>query len=316
MTPRTAIVALGGNALAPSGEPATIADQFRHTRESLAPIIDLIVAGWNVCVVHGNGPQVGDELVRNEIARRDASPLPLGVLVAETAGWIGYMIQQSLDNALRRAGSPRDVVTVITQVEVDRNDPALGAPTKFIGHALSPERAAQVEAEGSTVRPDGAGRMRRVVGSPMPLAVHEASVVKRLLDAGVVVIACGGGGPPIYEDPSLGWEGVDAVIDKDLAAAVLARELGAEILLILTDVDAVYADWGTPAQRPLRRLSVEEAVRMDRAGAFGEGSMAPKIRAAVDFVRRTRGRAIITALSRGREAVRGEAGTTITAELA
>ena len=194
------------------------------------------------------------------------------------------------------------------------HDPALQAPTKFIGHALTPERAEQVRAEGVVVKPDGRGRLRRVVGSPRPLAVHEAPVIRRLLDEGVVVIACGGGGAPIYDDPSLGWEGVDAVIDKDLAAAVLARDLGAELLLILTDVDAVYADWGTPAQRPLRRLSVEEAARMDRAGAFGEGSMAPKIRAAVDFVRRTGGRAIITALSRGRDAVRGEAGTTITAE--
>ncbi len=313
-SPQTAIVAIGGNALAPQGEASTIYDQFRHTRESLAPIVDLVLAGWTVCVVHGNGPQVGDELVRNELARRNASPLPLGVLVAETAGWIGYMIQQSLDNALRRAGHPRDVVTVITQVEVDRHDPALAVPTKFIGHALTPERARQVEAEGYAVRPDARGRLRRVVGSPRPLAVHEAAVVRRLLDQGTIVIACGGGGAPIYDDPSLGWEGVDAVVDKDLAAAVLARDLGAELLLILTDVDAVYADWGTPRQRALRRLTVEEAARMDGAGAFGEGSMAPKVRAAVDFVRRTGGRAIITALARGRDAIRGDAGTTIIPE--
>ncbi len=312
----TAIIALGGNALAPPGEPSTVYDQFRHTRESLAAVVDLVVAGWRVCVVHGNGPQVGDELVRNELARRDASPLPLGVLVAETAGWIGYMIQQSLDNALRRAGHPHDVITVITQVRVDRHDPALAIPTKFIGHALTPARARQVEEDGFAVKPDARGRWRRVVGSPAPLAVHEAGVVRRLLDAGTVVIACGGGGVPVYDDPALGWEGVDAVVDKDLAAAVLARDLDAELLLILTDVDAVYADWGTPQQRPLPRLSVADAVRMDGEGAFGEGSMAPKIRAATDFVRRTGGRAIITALSRGRDAVRGEAGTTITPEQA
>jgi len=310
---RTAVVALGGNALAPSGANATIYDQFRHTRQSLGPIVELTLDGWGVCVVHGNGPQVGDELVRNEAAREQASPLPLGVLVAATAGWIGYMIQQSLENALKHAGIPTSVATVVTQVEVDPADPALRNPTKFIGRALSAERAREVEAEGHVVRPDGHGNLRRVVGSPAPRAIRELPAIKRLVESSMVVVACGGGGAPVYEHPTLGWEGIDAVVDKDLAAAVLARDLGAELLLILTDVDAVYADWGTPRQRPLSRLSVEEAVRMDAQKAFGEGSMAPKIRAAVDFVRRTGGRAIITSLELGRAAVRGEAGTSITA---
>ena len=308
---RTAVVALGGNALAPAGEASTIYDQFRHTRESLTPIVELALSGWNVCIVHGNGPQVGDELVRNEAARAEASPLPLGVLVAATAGWIGYMIQQSVENALRRAGSPRSVATVITQVQVDPADPALRNPTKFIGRGLTPERAQELEREGFVVKKDGNGRLRRVVGSPAPRGIHELAVIRSLIDRGMLVIACGGGGAPVYEHPTLGWEGIDAVIDKDLAAAVLARDLGAELLLILTDVDAVYAGWGTPAQRALRRLSVDDAERMDEEQAFGEGSMAPKIRAAVDFVRRTGGRAIITSLSRGHDAVRGEAGTTI-----
>jgi carbamate kinase len=309
----TAVVALGGNALAPSGEKSTIYDQFRHARESLGPIVELAMAGWSVCIVHGNGPQVGDELVRNEVARDQATPLPLGVLVAATAGWIGYMIQQSLENALRRAGSPRSVATVITQVQVDPSDPALRNPTKFIGRALSRDRARQAKAEGHVVKADGNGNMRRVVGSPAPQAIRELPVIRTLVEAGMLVIACGGGGAPVYEHPTLGWEGIDAVVDKDLAAAVLARDLGAELLLILTDVDAVYADWGTPEQRPLRRLSIEEAERMDEEQAFGEGSMAPKIRAAVDFVRRTGGRAIITSLSHGQNAVHGNAGTTIMA---
>ena len=310
----TAVIALGGNALAPAGEKSTIYDQFRHARESLGPIVDLAGDGWNVCVVHGNGPQVGDELVRNEIARREASPLPLGVLVAATAGWIGYMVQQSIENALRRTGSAREVATVITQVQVNVDDPALREPTKFIGQALSAERAAELRRDGHVVKPDGKGNLRRVVGSPQPQAIHELRTIRRLVESGTIVIACGGGGAPIYDDPVKGWEGIDAVVDKDLAAAVLARDLGASLLLILTDVDAVYADWGTPQQRPLSRLTVDEAELMDRAEAFGEGSMAPKIRAAIDFARRTGGRAIITELSRGREAVRGEAGTTITAE--
>ena len=313
---QTAVIALGGNALAPAGEQSTIYDQFRHARESLGPIVDLAHDGWNLCVVHGNGPQVGDELVRNESARSEASPLPLGVLVAATAGWIGYMVQQSIENALRRAGSVRAVATIITQVQVRADDPALKNPTKFIGQPLSLERAGELRREGHAVRKDGRGNLRRVVGSPEPQAIHELDIIRRLVEQGTLVIACGGGGVPVYVDPVKGLEGIDAVVDKDLAAAVLARDLGATLLLIMTDVDAVYADWGTPQQRPLRRLTVDEAAEMDRAGAFGEGSMAPKIRAAIDFARRTGGRAIITELSRGREAVLGEAGTTITAETA
>src|SRR5215211_8623032 len=156
---KTAVIALGGNALAPSGERSTIRDQFRHTRESLGPIVQLALEGWRLCVVHGNGPQVGDELLRNELARREASPLPLGVLVAATAGWIGYMVQQSLENALRRAGSRRSVATVITQVQVDPADPALLNPTKFIGRALTRERARQLQHEGHVVKTDGHGKL-------------------------------------------------------------------------------------------------------------------------------------------------------------
>jgi carbamate kinase len=308
----TAVIALGGNALAPADEPSTIHDQFRHTRESLAPVVELALQGWGICVVHGNGPQVGDELLRNELAKGEASPLPLGVLVAATAGWIGYMVQQSLENALRRAGSSRPVATVITQVEVDPCDPALRNPTKFIGHELTPERAARLAESGHVVRADGRGRLRRVVGSPRPVAVHEIGVIARLVEGGTIVVACGGGGAPIYADDRLGWEGVNAVVDKDLAAAVLARDLRAELLMILTDVDAVYADWGTPRRRALRRLTADEAERLDGGGAFGEGSMAPKVRAAIEFVRRTGGRAIITELGRGLDAARGDAGTTIT----
>jgi carbamate kinase len=313
-----AVIALGGNALSPAGERSTVYDQFRHTRESLGPIVDLALDGWNLCVVHGNGPQVGDELVRNQLARAEVSPLPLGVLVAATAGWIGYMIQQSVENALRRHGSSRDVATVVTQTHIDPDDETLTTPVKFIGHEIPKDRADALMAEGYTIRPDGHGRLRRVVPSPRPLAIHELSTIRTLVLRGTVVIACGGGGAPVFFDNERqGWEGADAVVDKDLASAVLARDLGAELLLILTDVDAVYADWGTPQQRPLRRISVDEAERLDREGVFGEGSMAPKVRAAVDFVRRTGGRAIITELRRGRDAVRGngrDAGTTITAE--
>jgi carbamate kinase len=308
---RTAVVALGGNALSPPKERSTIADQFRHARESLGPIVNLAAEGWNLCIVHGNGPQVGDELVRNELARSNVAPLPLGVLVASTAGWIGYMIQQSVENALRRIGNDRCVVTVITQVEVDPADPALSEPTKFIGHVIPEERARRLAAEGQAVKPDSRGSYRRVVGSPSPISIHEIGVIRGLVSDGNIVIACGGGGIPVYRDASLGLEGVDAVVDKDLAAAVLARDLGAELLLILTDVDAVYADWGTDRQRALPRLTVSEAEALDAAGALGEGSMAPKVRAAVEYVQKTGGRAVITELRHGLEAVHGRAGTSI-----
>lgn len=307
----TAVIALGGNALSPAGMRSTIHDQFRHTRESLGPIVDLARDGWKLAIVHGNGPQVGDELERNEIARNEVDPLPLGVLVASTAGWIGYMIQQSLENALRRADIGRKVATVITQVQVDPNDPALREPVKSIGHAIPEERALSLQREGVPVKQDSRGSWRRVVASPTPLAIHELEVIAPLVRGGTIVIACGGGGAPIYPHPTLGWEGIDAVIDKDLAAAVLARDLGASLLLILTDVDAVYADFGTPQQRALSTLTVSEAEELDRANTFGAGSMAPKVRAAVAFVRATGGRAIITELHQGRAAVRGAVGTTI-----
>lgn len=315
MTPaaanHTAVVALGGNALSPPGERSTIADQFRHTRESLGPIVDLAAEGWNLCIVHGNGPQVGDELVRNEISRADVAPLPLGVLVASTAGWIGYMIQQSIENALAQSGIKRPVATIITQVEVDESDLGLSNPTKFIGHEIPEARAKALESEGHQVMVDSRGGYRRVVGSPSPLAIHEINVIRKLVEDGVIVIAAGGGGIPVYRAEHLGLEGIDAVTDKDLSAAVLARELKADLLLILTDVDAVYADWGKESQRPLERITAAEADALDASGAFGEGSMAPKVRAAVDYVRRTGGRAIITELSRGLDAVHGRAGTTI-----
>ncbi|MGK2933826.1 MAG: carbamate kinase [Gemmatimonadaceae bacterium] len=306
----TAVIALGGNALSPAGERATAANQFRHTRASLAPIVDLAVEGWNLCIVHGNGPQVGNALLRNEIAAAEVEPLPLGLLVAATAGWIGYMIQQSLGNALRRAGSDRDVVSLITQVEVSPDDPAIANPTKPIGHALGEERARTLERAGDTIK-ETDGEYRRVVASPLPLAVHELSVIRQLVERGTIVVACGGGGVPVCRDRKLGLDGVDAVVDKDLAAAALARGLGADLFMILTNVDAVYSNFGTERQQPFAKMTVSDAERLDAAGAFGEGSMAPKVRAAVDYVRHTQGRAIITELSRGRDAVRGEAGTTI-----
>ncbi len=308
----TAVLALGGNALARAGEPATVTNQFRHARESVAPIVELAKQGWRIAIVHGNGPQVGDELVRNEAARKLAEPLPLGVLVAETAGWIGYMLQQSLQNALAAARVRREVVTLITQTLVDRYDPALNNPTKPIGHSLTTQEAERLRDQGRSVGRDGAGEWRRMATSPVPLGVVEFPLIQRLLDQDALVIAAGGGGPPVYQDPILGLEGVDAVVDKDRVSSILATQLGAEVLMILTNVEAVYEGWGTPKARPVRHMTVDQADRMIAAGALDAGGMKPKMEAATDFVRRGGKRAIIARLSDGPAALRGETGTTIT----
>jgi carbamate kinase len=308
------VVALGGNALAPAGERGTIASQFRHTRESLAPIVDFAREGWRIAIVHGNGPQVGDSLARNELAAAEVEPLPLGVLVAETAGWIGYMIQQSLQNALERARIDRAVVTLITQTLVAPDDPRLRTPTKPIGHELSPERRAALESRGQSVGKDKAGRWRRLAASPAPIDVVEAPMVRSLVEGGTIVVAAGGGGPPVYRDPVLRTEGVDAVVDKDRTAAILARELGAELLLILTDVEAVQRDYGTDHAQPIRRMTTAEAETLLQAGQFADGSMRPKVEAAIAFVRGGGARAVIAALGSGLAAIRGETGTTIVAE--
>jgi carbamate kinase len=311
---RTAVVALGGNALARAGEPATITNQFRHARESMAMVVELARAGWHIVLVHGNGPQVGDELVRNEIARRLVEPLPLGVLVAETAGWIGYMLQQSLQNALAVARVPRDVATVVTQTLVDRYDPALSRPSKPIGHALTEREVERLREAGRGVGQDGAGHWRRMATSPLPLGVVELAVVRRLVETGTIVIAAGGGGAPVYQDPLLGLEGVDAVVDKDRVAGILAAQLGAEVLMILTNVDAVFEGWGTSAARPIRRMDVARAEALIAEGGLDEGGMKPKVEAAAEFARATGGRAIIAQLSDGPAALRGETGTTIARE--
>lgn len=308
---KSVVVAIGGNALSPSGESASIHNQFRHTRESLASIVDLAREGWRIAIVHGNGPQVGDELLRNESARTEVEQLPLGVLVAGTAGWIGYMIQQSLQNALAQAGSDRRVVTLITQVRVELDDSSLREPTKFIGRSLSPEVAEELRADGIHIEADPRGNLRRRVPSPIPVEIVEADMVRELVARGDIVIAAGGGGIPAYLDPVLGLEGVDAVVDKDRAAAILGCEIGASILLILTDVDGVYADWGTDRARRLPRLTAAEARGLVAEGGLGAGSMRPKVEAALHFVEAGGDRSIIAALEKGPAALAGEAGTTI-----
>ncbi len=308
------VVAIGGNALSPAGESASVGNQFRHARESLAPIVSLALHGWRIVVVHGNGPQVGNGLLRNEVARSAVEELPLGVLVASTAGWIGYMIQQSLQNALHQAGSDRQAITLITQTLIDPDHAASRQPEKAIGHALSEERAGSLRAEGVVVQEDSRGNLRRTVASPLPIAVLEADVVAELAARGHIVIAAGGGGPPVYRDSQLCLEGIDAVVDKDRVAAVLATTIGAQDLLILTDVDGVYRSWGQPDAELLRHLTAGEAESLLASGELGAGSMGPKVDAAVSFVRGGGTRAIIARLEEGLEALDGRSGTCIVAD--
>jgi carbamate kinase len=310
-TVRTAVIALGGNALARPDEPPTIANQFRRARESMKPIVELARDQWRLVLVHGNGPQVGDEVTRNESARPLVQPLPLGVLVAETAGWIGYMLQQTLQNALAMAGIQREVVTIVTQTLVDRFDPALSRPTKPIGHPLTEDEASRLRDAGRAVGRDGSGAWRRMTTSPTPLGVVEFAVVRRLIEEGTIVIAAGGGGPPVYNDPFLGLEGIDAVVDKDRVSAILATQLDAEVLMILTNVDAVFDEWGTANARPIRKMTVEEAEAMMAGGSLDAGGMKPKVEAAASFAATTGGRGIIAHLASGPAALRGETGTTI-----
>ncbi|MBM3328489.1 MAG: carbamate kinase [Calditrichaeota bacterium] len=311
--PRCAVVALGGNALSPPGEAGTIAAQFRHTRESLGGIVDLLQRGFNLAITHGNGPQVGAALRRVELAGSELPPVPLGVLVADTEGSMGYMIEQSLQNRLAREGINRQVMTVITQVIVSRDDPALAEPTKFIGQIYDETAAGSfIREEGWTMKPYGnGGKWRRVVGSPLPLAIVNRRALRELVQSGVVVIAAGGGGIPVYRDPELGLEGIDAVVDKDRAAAVLATDIEADELIIVTNVKCVSLNYGTDRSEPLAIMRIGEARRHMASGQFPPGSMGPKVEAAIQFVERGGERAIICALGEIQKALAGRCGTEI-----
>ncbi|RLF69560.1 MAG: carbamate kinase [Thermoplasmata archaeon] len=307
------VVALGGNAITRPGVPDTIANQFKHTRESLPPIIRLAREGYRLVITHGNGPQVGNALLRVEIARGSAPDLPLGVLVADTQGGIGYMIEQSLQNALMMEGVDRDVAALVTQTLVDRNDPSVKDPNKFVGQFYSKKEAERLARENGWVVKEDKGRgWRRVVPSPKPLKIINSGVIRRLIDMGVIVIAAGGGGAPVFymEDGRL--DGMDAVVDKDRASAVLAREVGAEVLVIMTDADGVYLDFGTPRQRMLSHMTVEDARKYLEEGQFPRGSMGPKIESAVDFLENGGKRVVITSIEDGYRSFEGDAGTTIT----
>ena len=311
-TQPTAVVALGGNAISRKGEDDTITNQFRHTRESLSAIVPLVQRGYNLAITHGNGPQVGNAILRVELARGKAPILPLGICVADTEGGMGYMIAQSLQNRLARDGIERPVTTVVTQVVVDRDDPAMANPTKYIGQFYKEEEAKRfAEERGWDVKQDGNRGWRRVVGSPRPKGIVEGPVIRAMVKEGTIVIAAGGGGIPVYYEDDGRLEGLDAVIDKDRASAVLGHEIGAQTLIILTEVDEVCLNFATPEQQVLRNLTVAEARRHLKDGQFPAGSMGPKIEAAISFLENGGEQVLITSIDRAAEALDGQAGTTV-----
>ncbi len=312
---KSAVVALGGNAITTPDEEDTIANQFRRTRRSLAPIVKLVADGYNLAITHGNGPQVGNALLRVELARERAPILPLGICVADIEGGMGYMIEQSLQNRLITDRIDRRVVTVLSQVIVAGDDPQLSNPTKFIGQFCSKEEADRIaDAVGWTMKEDSGRGWRQVVPSPRPLTIVEKDEIRTLVDAGVIVITAGGGGIPVRVEPDGTYEGVDAVIDKDRASVVLAREIGASLLLILTGVEKVALDFGTPDQVDLDTLDIESAKKHLAEGQFPPGSMGDKIEAAIEFIGSGGEQVIISSIEKAYEAVVGNTGTRIVKE--
>lgn len=307
------IIALGGNALQSGKEAPTAQEQLKVVKRTCEYIAELSARGYEIALVHGNGPQVGRIILAGETARKVVPPMPFDVCGAMSQGYIGYHLQQSLGYALKKRNLNYPVVTLATQVVVERNDPAFTKPTKPIGPFYTAQEANSLsQREGYVMREDSGRGWRRVVASPKPRKIVEIDAVRVLWD-NMVVIACGGGGVPVLENPDGTLEGVDAVIDKDYAAELLAEQVQADILLILTAVERVAIRFGTPAQEDLPSLTWAQAARYVEEGQFGVGSMLPKVQAAMAFVKANPDkRAIITSLDKAVAALDGKSGTVIT----
>ena len=307
------VIALGGNALLQRGQKGTVDEQYANVKKTVSKIADLIQRGYKVVLTHGNGPQVGATLLRHEAAKAIVPPFPLDACGAETQGFIGYMIQQALRNELKTRGIDKFVVTVVTRVIVDKHDLAFQNPTKPIGPFYSKDEAAKLkEQKPDLVVKEDAGRgYRRVVPSPDPKIIAERTAIRALVDAGFIVVACGGGGIPVIEEETQ-TVGVEAVIDKDLAAQRLATLIGAHVVIMLTDVDAAYLNYGTPKQEKIREITSGKLRNYLKEGQFKEGSMAPKIEAAIRFVESGGERAVVADLGSLVEALEGRVGTQVT----
>jgi len=307
---KRAVIALGGNALVKEGQKGTIYEQFSNTRKSTKSIVQMIKNGWDVVITHGNGPQVGAILLQNKEAKNITPSMPLGICVAESEGLIGYMIQQCLSNTLKREHIDKSVIALITQVIVDEDDPSLSHPTKPIGPYYTEDEAKQMEKDGIKMIKQPRG-WRMVVPSPDPQRIVESHIIRQMLDDGIIVIASGGGGMPVVEKEGWGLTGLEAVVDKDLASERLAEAIDADLLLILTEVEKVFLNFGTPDQKALDKVTLNELKKYYKEGQFPEGSMAPKILSAIRFLEAGGRKVIISHVDKGWEAVQEKTGTRI-----
>lgn len=306
------VLAIGGNAIIKEGQKGTLEEQIQNINESVEPVLELIEQGNTVVITHGNGPQVGNSLIKNQMAESVVPAYPLDVLDAETQGNLGYLIQQAFRNKMVERNINRPVATIVTQSVVSKDDPAFSNPTKPIGPFYTQEELDKIlETEEISYVEDSGRGYRRVVASPKPVTIVEKEAIQALLDKEITVITAGGGGIPVIEENGM-LKGTDAVIDKDFASALLAAEINADFLFILTGVEQVAIHFGTPQQQNLLEMTVEEALRYMEEGHFPKGSMGPKIEAAIMFLEKGGKNVIITSMDKLQDALDGKTGTRVT----
>ena len=309
---KSIILSIGGNVIIKRNETGTVEEQFKNIRASFECVERLIEDSRSLVITHGNGPIVGNILIRNESAKGTLPQMPLYVCDADSEGFVGFMLQQTLYNEFKKLEKPIEVVTIVTQTVVSKLDPAFKNPTKPVGPYYAKDEAEKIARDKGFVMAEDSGRgWRRLVPSPKPVRIIESSVIKKLASSGVVVIAAGGGGIPVVEGPDKTIAGIDAVVDKDLATALLAKDLEAEVFINLTQIDRAYLNFNKPGQKGIDRMTVKEAKKHLKAGEFLPGSMAPKIEAAIKFLEAGGEDVVITSPDFLKDALEGRAGTRI-----
>ena len=312
MDKKTIMIALGGNSLSPKGSSGTVGEQFSFTRRTMDHLSEFILKDYNICITHGNGPQVGNELLRMDLTNDVVPPLPLGICVANTQGQIGYMVQQTLQNKLRDLEVDREVVTLVTQVLVDKNDKSIKNPTKFVGSRYTKEEIDKLAKKLNwIVKEQEPGSWRRVVPSPMPEYIMHGKSIKALVDRGTIVIAFGGGGIPVFNNNNGQIEGLDAVIDKDFSAAKMGRIIRAQELWIISDIDYLYSNFGTENARPIKEIGTKKLQSLYNQNIFQEGTIKPKIKAALHFLKHHGDKVVITSIDKIKLAIEKKSGTII-----